>query len=442
MEERLERPLIPRLTAVQWRALAASWLAWLFDGFENYALVLAAPLAMRELLAPEQAPQTPVYIGGLLSATLIGRATVGMLAGILTDYIGRRRMLMLTIAWYSVSTGLTALSPSYWFMLLFRFLAGLGLGGEWGPGTAIVAEFWPAHLRGRAAAALQSAFGFGFLLATLVWLFVSQLGPSAWRLMFLLGILPALLVLYIRTGISDPELWARAAERRQEIRRRLAAGETVPEEERRLVRFTLAYILTDPVLRRRVVLLLLMSLSTIVGWWSVSTWIPQYGSQVAARQGLNPQDWASATALAYNVGGIIGYVLVGVFADAVGRKPTFIAWYVMSLVMVGVLFGAVADPNWLLVAAAVNGLFTLGQFSWMPIYLAESFPTAARGTGISLVFDTTRYLAAIGPFVAGYLITALGGISSAAMIMGLVYILGLIATPFAGPETRGQPLPD
>jgi MFS family permease len=442
MEERLERPLIPRLTAVQWRALAASWLAWLFDGFENFALVLAAPMAMRELLAPEQAPQTPIYIGGLLSATLIGWATGGVLAGILTDYIGRRRMLLLTIAWYSISTGLTALSPSYWFMLFFRFLVGLGLGGEWGPGTAIVAEFWPPHLRGRAAAALQSAFGFGFLLATVVWVFVSQLGPSAWRVMFLLGILPALLVLYIRTGISDPGLWVRAAERRREIRRRLAAGEAVPEEERKAVRFTLAYILAEPTLRRRVILLLLMSLSTIVGWWSVSTWVPQYGGQVAARHGLNPGEWASATALAYNVGGIIGYLLVGVFADLVGRKPTFVAWYALALAMVMVLFGLVSEPSWLLLAAAVNGVFTLGQFSWMPIYLAESFPTAARGTGISLVFDSTRYLAAAGPFVAGYLITALGGIGSAAMIMGLVYVLGLVATPFAGPETKGKPLPD
>src|SRR5262249_23608985 len=133
-----------------WRALTASWLGWMFDGYETYALVLVMRPAVRELLPPDKVGSMQLYVAGLLSATLLGWAVGGVIAGVLTDYIGRRRMLMLSILWYAVFAGLTALSPDYWFLLVFRFLTGLGLGAEWGPGSAIVAEFWPPALRGRA----------------------------------------------------------------------------------------------------------------------------------------------------------------------------------------------------------------------------------------------------------------------------------------------------
>src|ERR1700676_5217404 len=131
-----------------WRALTASWLGWMFDGYETYAFVLVMGKAVGQLLPPERVPTLSVYMGGLLAATLLGWAMGGVAAGVLTDYIGRKRMLMISILWYAVFAGLTALSPNYWFLLLFRFLTGLGLGAEWGPGTAIVAEFWPPSLRG------------------------------------------------------------------------------------------------------------------------------------------------------------------------------------------------------------------------------------------------------------------------------------------------------
>src|SRR5919206_2827494 len=199
--------------AAEWRALAASWLGWMFDGYETYALVLVAAIATRQLVAAEQVDQLPIYIGGLLCVTLLGWATGGVLAGILADYVGRKRMLMYSILWYAIFTGLTALAPNYWILLALRFLTGLGLGAEWGPGTAMVAEFWPPAVRGRAAAVLQSAFGFGFLLASGAWLLLSPLGPNAWRYMFVLGVLPALLLLYIRTSVPESSLWAAAAER-------------------------------------------------------------------------------------------------------------------------------------------------------------------------------------------------------------------------------------
>ncbi len=429
------------LTSASWRALVAAFLGWMFDGYETYALILVAAVALRQLLAPDQLASLPIYIGGLLAVTLIGWATGGIIAGILADYIGRKRMLMLSILWYALFTGLTAFAGSYASLLILRFLTGLGLGAEWGPGTAILGESWPAKSRGRAASVLQSAIGFGLLIASGVWLFVAPLGPAAWRYMFMIGVLPALSVLWIRTSVQDPDLWIAARERRRQARERVASGRSVRPEDRALARFTVKQILASPDLRRRLLLLLMLSLSTIVAWWAVSTWIPFYAGQIAARAGGNAQRAGALAGLYYNVGGILGYFVFGVLADAWGRKPTMVLYYAGAVVLVLVLFRAVQDPSVFLVAAAVNGFFTLGQFAWMPVYLPELFPTAVRGSAISLVFDVTRYLAAAGPLLAGWLIVNLGGVSSAASIIGLAYIIGLVVTPFAAPETKGRPLP-
>jgi MFS family permease len=429
------------LTAASWRALIASFLGWMFDGYETYALILVAGVALRQLLVPDQLARLPIYIGGLLAVTLVGWATGGIIAGVLADYIGRKRMLMLSILWYALFTGLTAFAGSYSSLLILRFLTGLGLGAEWGPGTAILGESWPSRSRGRAASVLQSAIGFGLLLASGVWLYVAPLGPDAWRYMFVLGVLPALSVLWIRTSVRDPDLWIAASERRRQARQRLASGLPVSREDRLLVGFTVKQILAIPDLRRRLLLLLVLSLSTIVAWWAVSTWIPFYAGQLAARAGGDAQRWVALAGLYYNLGGILGYFVFGVLADFWGRKPTMLLYYAGAVVLVLVLFRVVQDPSVFLVVAAVNGFFTLGQFAWMPVYLPELFPTAVRGSAISLVFDVTRYLAAAGPLLAGWLIVNLGGVSAAASIIGLSYLLGLLVTPFAAPETKGRPLP-
>ena len=228
-----------------WRALAASWLGWMFDGYETYAIVLVMAQAVGQLLPSEKLPTLSVYMGGLLAATLLGWAIGGVAAGVLTDYIGRKRMLMISILWYAVFAGLTAFSPNYWFLLVFRFLTGLGLGAEWGPGTAIVAESWPTSLRGRAGGALHAALGVGFFLASSIWLFVNPLGSSSWRYMFVIGILPAFLLLYVRRAVHDPALWLAANNRRREARKRLEMG-VVSQEDRKLAQFTMTCVLSDP----------------------------------------------------------------------------------------------------------------------------------------------------------------------------------------------------
>ena len=174
-----------------WRALAASWMGWMFDGYETYALVLVMGVAVRDLLPPDALPHVSVYMGGLLAVTLLGWAAGGVIAGVLADYIGRKRMLMISILWYAVFAGLAALSRDYWFLLTFRFFTG------------------PPSSRGRAGGALHAAHGVGLFLATGIWLLLNPLGPSSWRYMFVIGILPAFLLLYVRRWVHDPALWVR-----------------------------------------------------------------------------------------------------------------------------------------------------------------------------------------------------------------------------------------
>jgi MFS family permease len=175
--------------------------------------------------------------------------------------------------------------------------------------------------------------------------------------------------------------------------------------------------------------------------WSVSTWIPQYAARLAANDGHQSQLSASLVGLTFSAGSIAGYLVLGWLADTFGRKPTIWFYYTGALTLSLCFFLFVHDTHGLVVMAAANGFFTNGLFAWMTIYLPELFPTRVRGSAISLVFDSSRIVAALGPLLAGWLISSLGGIETAAAMMSLIYVVGLVVTPFAGPETKGKPLP-
>lgn len=412
----------------------------MFDGYETYGLVLVMGPAVHQLLPPERLPRAPVYIGGLLAATMIGWAAGGVTAGIAADYLGRRRTLMLSILCYAVFTGLAAMSWGYWSLLTFRFLTGLGLGAEWGPGAAIVAEFWPPASRGRAGGALHAAYGVGLLVASGIWVLLSPLGQSSWRYMFLIGILPAFLLLYVRRCVDEPAIWIAASRDRREAQERLQMGRGSPQD-RELAQFTISRILFDPELRRRVGLLLLMSLSTVVGWWSASTWIPEFANELTKHAESQVRLSSSMVGLMFAVGSIAGFLSLGFLADMLGRKPTIWLYYLGALVFSLCYFLLIRQRNAVLIMAGANGFFSSGQFAWMTIYLPELFPTRIRGTAMSLVFDSSRSIAGLGPLLAGWLVSLFGGIGTAAAVMSLIYIVGLVVTPFAGQETKGQPLP-
>jgi MFS family permease len=428
------------LTRIQWKTLFAANMGWMFDGYETFALILTVAVALRQLLDPSRLAQIPAYAGTVIAVTLLGWGLGGILGGILADYIGRRRTMIYAILAYSLITGLSALAWDWVSFALLRFLVGIAIGSEWSTGASITAEVWPDHARGKGAGLMQCGLGIGFFLASLVWLFVSPLGPGAWRIMFGLGILPALFVLWIRTGIPESEPWERANASRQLARERQRGGASLGEEEQALTRFTLADLFVDPDNRRRAMLVFLMSLTTTLAWWGISTWVPPYIGSVAAKAGLSLQQWASYAGMAYNLGAIIGYASFGFLADWFGRKPITMLFFAMALVLTPVLFLWTQDLGLLLLVAAVNGYFSLGQYSWMPVWLPELFPTRIRATAMAFAFNAPRFIAFLGPLLAGSLIVSFGGFGYAATIVASIYVLGFAVAPFL-PETRGKPLP-
>jgi MFS family permease len=425
----------------QWSALAASNLGWFFDGYETYALVLTVGVALGQLLAPSAHAQIPFYAGLVIALTLLGWGIGGLIGGILTDYIGRKRMMMLAILAYSLTTGLSALSWDWASFAALRFIVGLAMGSEWATGTAMTAEIWPDRHRGKGAGLMQCGLGMGFFVASLIWLFMSGMGEHAWRYMYLIGVLPGLATLWMRAGIPESEQWQRINAQRKATLERKRVGAALDSREQALARFTLFDLLADRKLRRRTWIAVLMSLSTTLGWWGISTWVPPYIGAMAARAGLSAAAWASFAGMAYNVGAITGYIGLGFLADAYGRKRVTFLFFAMAFILTPVLFMWTHDIVLLLAVACVSGFFSLGQYTWIPTWLPELYPTRVRGTAIALCFNVPRFLAWTGPLVAGTLITRFGGYGHAAVIVGFIYLVGLVLAPWL-PETRGKTLPE
>src|SRR6202043_2731621 len=209
----------------------------------------------------------PTYAGAIIATTLVGWALGGMCAGVLADYIGRKRTMMLAILAYSVMTGLSAFAWDWMSFAVLRFLVGVAIGSEWVTGASIMSEMWPDRARGRGVGLMQCGLGIGFFLASFVWLFINPLGPGAWRYMFLLGILPALLTLWVRRAIPESEPWERVDAQRRAALERKRSGAGLGAQDRALARFTVADLFVEPEIRRRTMLAFLMSLATTFAFW-------------------------------------------------------------------------------------------------------------------------------------------------------------------------------
>jgi MFS family permease len=435
------QPWYGSLDRRQWNTLVAANLGWMFDGYETYALLLTVGVALHQLLAPAQFAQIPAYAGAVIALTLLGWGIGGVIGGILADYIGRKRTMMISILAYSLMTGLSAFAWDWVSFAALRLLVGIAIGSEWATGASITAELWPDKARGKGAGLMQCGLGIGFFVASLVWLYVGTLGANGWRYMFLLGILPGFFTLWIRRGIPESPRWEQANLRRQAVLERERSGALLEEHERALTRFTLLELFAQPEVRRRTLIAFAMSLATTLAWWGISAWLPPYVASVAAKAGLSGPQWASFAGMAYNIGAIAGYISLGFLADAYGRKPVTLFYFALAFITTPVVFLWTHDLNLLLVAACVNGFFSLGLYSWMPVWLPELFPTRIRATGAAFCFNMPRFIAWIGPLVAGTLIANFGGFSNAAMTVATIYFLGLVSAPFL-PETRGKPLPE
>ncbi len=428
-----------------WTVLTASFLGWVFDGYESYALFIAMPFILKTMLTPEQATRPALWAGVAIGATLLGWGTGGIVGGVLADYVGRKRMMVWSVFLYAVLTGITALAPSYWILVGLRFVTGLAMGSEWSTGVSLLAETWPNRARPKGAGFLQSGFGVGTLLASVVWLVLSTLhplGPNTWRLMFVVGALPALFCLYIRRAIDESERWIQAVKAQRWGATASGDGRAGAPGGSTRRPFTLAEIFREPEGRRRTLLAFLLSFATTTGWWAISSWLPVHVSRIAKAEGFaNAADWGTRAALVYTTGAVVAYLVSGFLADALGRRRYLFFTFLGCFVMTPVTYLWTTSLPAMMAVAFVNGFFTLGcAYSWMAIYPVELFTSTVRATAASFIFNGARLVAWVFPLVAGVLIGTFGGIPKAATTLGCIYLLGLVV-PWFMPETRGEPLP-
>jgi MFS family permease len=419
------------VTGYQWLVLFVAWLGWVFDSMDStiYAIVLHP--ALQELLGPTAgtAAESDIigwYGGIIFSIFLIGWAAGGVLFGVLADRFGRTKTLIFTILIYAVFTGMAALSATWWQLAIYRFLTALGIGGEWAAGAALVAEVWPEDKRAKAAGILQSAWAAGFLFAALVNLAMSGLG---WRVLFLIGIAPAIVAMFVRLWVKEPERWVKARANEQ------LAGDGSSGKLAELF---------SPALRRSTLVGSGLAFVAVFGLWGATNWTPTLIRALPSLKGLDGStlsDYVSYATMSLNVGALVGYLSFGPLADRFGRRAIFAAMCAGSLVTLPITFFVPRSYCHVLVLLPILGFFNNGIFSGFPIYLPELYPTRIRATGAGFCFNIGRVLASAGPFLTGFLVTALGGFGPAASTIALIYLLGLLILPFA-PETRGKPLPE
>ena len=437
----LSLPWYRSLSGPQWKTLVAANLSWTLDSFEFFALFLTVGFALHQLVAPAEYAAIPRYAGYIIAATLFGWGVGGVLGGVIADYIGRKRTMMLAILAYSLTTGLSAVSWNWESLAVLRFIVGIAIGSEWGTGASIVAELWPDHARGKGGGLMQSGAGLGAILAAIIWLLVSGTGPNAWRWMYLIGVLPALTVFWILQTRPKSDRWQRSNERRCDARALKRQGAQLCGEGAALARFTLVDLFADRSVRWPLIGSLLMMLSLTFAFWGVSTFVPTYVGSIAAKAHLSAAAWAGYAGLVTGICGTAGFISLGFLADVIGRKPVTMLFYLMCLILTPVVYLRTWSADALLAWVGVFGFFTLGIWAWAPIWLPELFPTRMRGTAIGFCFNAPRLLGCIGPLIAGTLIVALGGYGPAATIIGLFFILGFLVAPFL-PETNGRPLPE
>jgi MFS family permease len=433
------------LTSMHRRVLKASFLGWIFDGYEALALVVVLGPMLHSVLTPQQAASPTVYAGLVIGITLLGWGIGGLVGGILADYVGRKRMMLWSVFLYALFSGITAFSQTFWTLCALRFLTGLAMGSEWSTGIALLSETWPEQARAKGAGFLQSGFGWGTLIAAVIWYALASthpLGAETWRLMFVLGAVPALFVLYIRRGVNESEKWQRAVrEKRWAATSEANASGAAAQGEKRP--FTLAQLFSEREAVRRTLILLALSIITTVGWWAISSWLPTYTVAVAKTEGIaDAVSWGSKVSIVYTVGAIVAYMVAGFVVDAIGRRAFLSLTFVGSLITTIITYKLTSSVEAMMVIAPINGFFTLGcAYVWMAIYPCELFTSSVRSTAISFVFNAARLIAWMFPIIAGTMIKSFGGVSHAALALGSVYLLGIVL-PWFLPETRGSGMPD
>jgi MFS family permease len=393
------------------KGLVAASLGWMLDGFDVmlYALVIGALL---------QDFSMSTRTAGLLgSLTLAASGLGGVLFGAIADRMGRRRALIGSILIYSIFTALCGFAQTVSQLAVFRFLLGLGMGGEWTSGAALVSETWPDRHRGKAVAWMQSAWAVGYAAAAVVVAFL--LPRFGWRPVFWVGVLPALLTLWIRRNVQESEIWLAS--------RQAHGPPRTPVREVFVGRFaSTTFLLT------------LLSLTTIFAYWGLNLWVPAYLSLPPARGGLGlSTSLTTVLVVTMQVGTFFGYVSFGYVSDAFGRRKSFVTYILVAAVLI-LVYSSVQSVALLLIVGPLVAFFGTGLFSGFGAVTAEIYPTAVRAIAQGFTLNMGRLGSAAAPFMVGSLAETHGFATAFALLSGAL-VLGSLTWIWL-PETRGRSL--
>ena len=401
--------------------LLAAFLGWMFDGMEMGIFPIVAGPALEEMAHGLQGHELTAFVSGWMGwATALflwGAALGGLVFGWLGDKVGRVRAMSQSILCYSLFTGLCYFATQPWHLPAFRFVAALGMGGEWALGVALVMEIWPEKKRPMLAAVIGAAANAGFALIAIIAIAFPVIKTS-WRWVMLIGAAPAVLTFFIRLFVPESERWRAAAEGRH----------THPLRE----------IFRAPLLRRTLLAIVLSSVVLIVTWGAVQ-WLALVGQERAGS--ADPR--AKAVTQAVAALGAVAGCFAGAWLGRFGRRRAYFVLCVLALGVTSYLFRVTRfyDVEFficVLLAGATTGAF----YGWLPLYLPELFPTRVRATAQGLSYNLGRVLAGFGALQMGTLVAKLGGsYERAGATIVLVYFVGMVTIWFA-PETRGQPLPE
>ena len=390
------------------KALWGSALGYAMDGFDLLILGFMLRVISGDLHL------TPPEAASLVTATLVGAVFGGLIFGVLSDRLGRVRVLTWTIVLFAVFTGLCALAQGYWDLLFYRTVAGVGLGGEFGIGMALVAEAWPASKRARASSYVGLGWQSGVLVAAIV---TPMLLPViGWRGMFVVGIFPAVAAFFIRRALHEPEVFV--ANKAQDPN----------------AAFSLRLLIADrETIKTSLGMVILCSVQNF-GYYGIMIWLPNYLSTRFGYGLTQSAVWTSVTI----AGMALGIFLFGHIADRVGRRPAFLSYMLGAAVMV-VVYSRLVDPTALLIAGAVMGFFVNGMLGGYGALISELYPTAARATAQNVFFNIGRAVAGFGPLAVGA-VSAAYGFETAIALLALLYLLDIVALFLLVPERRGAEL--
>jgi MFS family permease len=422
------------LTRNQIRGFWASWGGWTLDGMDSFIYALVLVPSLRDLLPRSGITATKGnigYYGGLLFALFLIGWGLAFLWGPVGDKFGRVRTLMLTVVWYSVFTFLSALVTNVWQLAVLRLLAGIGIGGEWAMGGTFVAEEWPENRRRAGAGYMHTGYYVGICLAALANYAVgSHFGHNAWRVMFAVGGLPALLLAWVRHGVTEPERWRQkeGVARTWQIWRPFA-------------------VLFSEAWRRRTILNSLFMLASISGLWAGTVYVPAAVTalaEAAGRAGPQAAQLASRATMLMALATILGCLAMPWLAERLGRRGALAFYFTLMMIFIVLTFGKVfyLGPTalpWFFVC-----LFFLGlggaNFAVYTLWLPEQYPTECRATAFAFCTSFARFGGAGITFLVGTGVQHFGSLGIPVALTSIAFAIGLLLLPF-GAETRGQSLP-